>query len=187
MKREEAALMKRAVPSANVIGLCAAEDGVSAVEFAFVAAFLMIPLVIGSADFGTALFQWMQVGNAARVGAEYATYVGNFNQASIVTAVTNATSLSSISAEHFARYAEPGADTVLRLSRCCKRGRRNDHPTTRLRFAMPERRGFRGNLRHGLRAVAIYTDLSLSRHCAYGRVHSHGADNRAYQLKAGRK
>ena len=82
--------------SANVIRFWAAEDGVSVVEFAFVAAFLMIPLVIGAADFGTALFQWMQVGNAARAGAEYATYFGSFNQASIVTAVTNATSLSSI-------------------------------------------------------------------------------------------
>ena len=88
--------MKRAYRSRMFFGLCAAEDGVSAVEFAFVAAFLMIPLVVGAADFGTALFQWMQVGNAARVGAEYATYIGNFNQASIVTAVTNATSLSSI-------------------------------------------------------------------------------------------
>ena len=88
--------MKRTCRSRMLFGLCAAEDGVSAVEFAFVAAFLMIPLVIGAADFGTALFQWMQVGNAARSGAEYATYIGSFNQASIVTAVTNATSLSSI-------------------------------------------------------------------------------------------
>ena len=79
-------------------------------------------------------------------------------------------------AEHFTRYAEPGADTVLRLSRCFKRGRRNhraDHQqyTARMWFAMPERHGFRRDLRHGLRAVAIHTDLSLSRHCAYGRVH----------------
>ncbi len=87
--------MKRTCRSRMLFGLCAAEDGVSAVEFAFVAAFLMIPLVIGAADFGTALFQWMQVGNAARSGAEYATYIGSFNQAGIVTAVTNATSLSS--------------------------------------------------------------------------------------------
>ena len=88
--------MKRAYRPRMLFGLCAAEDGVSVVEFAFVAAFLMIPLVIGAPDFGTALFQWMQVGNAARAGAEYATYFGSFNQASIVTAVTNATSLSSI-------------------------------------------------------------------------------------------
>lgn len=179
--------MKRACRRRMLFGLCAAEDGVSAVEFAFVAAFLMIPLVIGAADFGTALFQWMQVGKC-RSGRGGICDICRQLQPGEYRHRRHQRDVAQLdSAEHFTRYAEPGADTVLRMSRCCKRGRRNDHPTTRLRFAMPERRGFRGNLRHGLRAVAIYTDLSLSRHCAYGRVHPHGADNRAYQLKAGRK
>jgi hypothetical protein len=36
------------------------------------------------------------VGNAARAGAEYATYNGTYNETNIVAAVTNATSLASI-------------------------------------------------------------------------------------------
>src|SRR5271169_3976268 len=74
----------------------AAEDGVSAVEFALVSAVLVIPLVIGGYDIGTALFGWMAVGYAARAGAAYATYCGFFNQTNIVNAVSNATALSSI-------------------------------------------------------------------------------------------
>src|SRR5205807_5652793 len=49
----------------------AATGGASAVEFALVAAFLILPLTIGVYDFGTALYYWMQVGNAARAGAQY--------------------------------------------------------------------------------------------------------------------
>ena len=51
--------------------LAAATGGASAVEFALVAAFLVLPLTIGIYDFGTALHRWMQVGNAARAGAQY--------------------------------------------------------------------------------------------------------------------
>src|SRR6266700_1096303 len=51
--------------------LAAATGGASAVEFALVAAFLILPLTIGVYDFGTALYNWMQVGNAARAGAQY--------------------------------------------------------------------------------------------------------------------
>jgi Flp pilus assembly protein TadG len=51
--------------------LATATRGASSVEFALVAAFLMIPLVLGVYDFGTALWSWMQVGNAARAGAQY--------------------------------------------------------------------------------------------------------------------
>ncbi|MGE5268118.1 MAG: TadE/TadG family type IV pilus assembly protein [Thiohalocapsa sp.] len=45
--------------------------GASAIEFALVAAFLILPLVLGVYDFGTALYYWLQVGNAARAGAQY--------------------------------------------------------------------------------------------------------------------
>jgi Flp pilus assembly protein TadG len=88
--------MKRAFLLSTLSALRAAEDGVSAVEFALVASVLVIPLVIGGYDIGSALFRWMEVGNAARAGAAYATYCGCFNETNIVAAVTNATPLSSI-------------------------------------------------------------------------------------------
>jgi Flp pilus assembly protein TadG len=88
--------MKRTHRPSPRSGLWAAEDGASLIEFALISAVLIIPLVIGLYDFGTALFQWMEVGNAARAGAEYATYNGGFDQTKIVAAVTNATSLGSI-------------------------------------------------------------------------------------------
>ena len=51
--------------------LAASTGGASAIEFAFVAAFLILPLTLGVYDFGTALHSLMEVGNAARVGAQY--------------------------------------------------------------------------------------------------------------------
>src|SRR5579863_8580385 len=51
--------------------LAAASGGASAIEFSLVAAFLILPLILGVYDFGTALYYWMQVGNAARAGAQY--------------------------------------------------------------------------------------------------------------------
>jgi Flp pilus assembly protein TadG len=88
--------MKRVFPLSTLSALRAAQDGVSAVEFALVSALLIVPLVVGGYDIGSTLFQWMEVGNAARAGAAYATYCGCFNQTNIVNAVSNATALSSI-------------------------------------------------------------------------------------------
>jgi Flp pilus assembly protein TadG len=88
--------MKRTHRRSTRSGLCTAEDGTSLIEFALISAVLVIPLVIGLYDFGTALFRWMEVGNAARAGAESATYNGSFDQTNIVAAVTNATALGSI-------------------------------------------------------------------------------------------
>jgi Flp pilus assembly protein TadG len=51
--------------------LATATDGVSAIEFALVTAGLILPMTLGVYDFGTALYNWMQVGNAARAGAQY--------------------------------------------------------------------------------------------------------------------
>src|ERR1700693_5945386 len=56
---------------ARLSRLAAATGGASAIEFALVAAFLMLPLTVGLYDAGTALYSWMQVGNAARAGASY--------------------------------------------------------------------------------------------------------------------
>jgi Flp pilus assembly protein TadG len=58
--------MKRTHRPSTRMGLWAAEDGTALVEFALISAVLVISLVIGLYDFGTALFQWMEVGNAAR-------------------------------------------------------------------------------------------------------------------------
>ena len=51
--------------------LAAATGAASAIEFSLVAAFLILPLTLGIYDFGTALYNWMEVGNAARAGAQY--------------------------------------------------------------------------------------------------------------------
>src|SRR5712691_9383250 len=51
--------------------LATATRGASSIEFALVTAILMLPLTVGVYDFGTALYNWMQVGNAARAGAQY--------------------------------------------------------------------------------------------------------------------
>ncbi|HKS89218.1 MAG TPA: TadE/TadG family type IV pilus assembly protein [Stellaceae bacterium] len=51
--------------------LAAATGGASAVEFAVITAALLLPLTIGVYDFGTALHRWMEVGNAARAGAQF--------------------------------------------------------------------------------------------------------------------
>jgi Flp pilus assembly pilin Flp len=66
--------------------LAAATDGASMIEFALILTFLGLPLTIGLYDFGTALYSWMQVGNAARVGASYINvngYSGNYNTSSL--------------------------------------------------------------------------------------------------------
>lgn len=55
----------------DFLKLLAATGGAAAVEFALVAAVLIVPLTIGVYDFGTALYYQMQVGNAARAGAQY--------------------------------------------------------------------------------------------------------------------
>jgi Flp pilus assembly protein TadG len=70
--------------------------GASTIEFALVVTFLS-PLAVGVLDFGMGMWDQMQVGNAARAGAQYAIANG-WNQAAIQTAVTSATNLSSITA-----------------------------------------------------------------------------------------
>jgi Flp pilus assembly protein TadG len=51
--------------------LAVATGGASAIEFALVATFLVLPRTLGLYDFGTAVHHWMEVGNAARAGAQY--------------------------------------------------------------------------------------------------------------------
>jgi Flp pilus assembly protein TadG len=73
-------------------------EGVSALEFGLLAPILAI-LIIGIVDFGVAIWQDMQVANAAEAGAAYASVNGwNATASQIETAVTSATSLSTITA-----------------------------------------------------------------------------------------
>jgi Flp pilus assembly protein TadG len=76
--------------------LAASRSGLGAIEFALVAG-ILCTLVLGVLDFGVGFWEQTEVGNAARAGAEYARQYG-FAANSIQTAVTSATSLSSITA-----------------------------------------------------------------------------------------
>jgi Flp pilus assembly protein TadG len=62
------------------------------VEFALIASFLCV-LLVGIVNLGMALWRQMQVGNAARAGAAYASVHG-WNNANIQAAAVNATSLT---------------------------------------------------------------------------------------------
>lgn len=84
--------MSRLVLKPRWSALRSADDGVSAIEFAVVAS-LLAALAIGIIDFGLVLLTQMEVGNAARAGAEYAQANG-YNSANITSAVQNATNLS---------------------------------------------------------------------------------------------
>ena len=77
-------------------GLWSDRSGVSAIEFAFVAPFLCA-LLLGIADFGIGFRDQMEVGNAARAGAEYAIKKG-WDSTSIQNAITHATTLSGLTA-----------------------------------------------------------------------------------------
>jgi len=76
--------------------LWAAVDGVGTIEFAVVAS-MLATLAVGMLDLSMGLWQQMEVGNAARAGAEYVSLRG-WDTSAIQTAVTGATSLGSISA-----------------------------------------------------------------------------------------
>lgn len=70
-----------------------ARDGVAAMEFALVVP-VLITLMTGAISFGVAFRMKMEVGNAARAGAVYAS-ANVFNQANIVAAAQAATALST--------------------------------------------------------------------------------------------
>jgi len=90
----------------------AAREGASTVEFAFIMAFFLIPLVIGLLDLGMGLFVQMEVGNSARAGAEYATYCKCADdqqilpvvQTTIKTAEQSATGLGTAVTAHTAQF-----------------------------------------------------------------------------------
>jgi Flp pilus assembly protein TadG len=69
-----------------------ADSGMATTEFGFVVS-LLAALTVGVLDFGNGLVEQMEVGNAARAGADYA-QTNPYNSANITSAVQNATSLS---------------------------------------------------------------------------------------------
>ena len=78
----------------GVSRLAGATGGASSIEFALVAAFLILPLTLGIYDFGTALFRWMEVGNAARAGAQFINvngYSSTYNTATLSCSSNNFT------------------------------------------------------------------------------------------------
>lgn len=78
--------------------LLRANEGVSAIEFGLLAPILAL-LIMGIIDFGVAIWDDMQVANAAEAGAAYASINGwNATASQIETAVTSATNLSTINA-----------------------------------------------------------------------------------------
>jgi Flp pilus assembly protein TadG len=73
-----------------------AEGGVAAIEFAVLGAVLCLT-VVAVGDLGLGFYSDMQVQNSAQAGAQYAAVHG-FNSTSISNAVTNATSVTGITA-----------------------------------------------------------------------------------------
>jgi Flp pilus assembly protein TadG len=73
-----------------------AESGVAAIEFAVLGAVLCL-IVVAVGDLGLGFYSYMQVQNSAQAGAQYAAVHG-FDSAKISNAVTNATSITGITA-----------------------------------------------------------------------------------------
>lgn len=74
--------------------LAVSTDGSSMVEFALVAAFLILPLTVGVYVFATAIYDQLQVGNAARAGAQYVNvngYSSTYNTSSLACSNNNFT------------------------------------------------------------------------------------------------
>ena len=93
-----------------------AEDGAAAVEFALVASMLVL-LATGIGAFGIGLWQNMQVGNAASAGALDAVVHG-YDVASIGTAVTSTTSLTTIRAQNITSSCGCPGSTGITTATC---------------------------------------------------------------------
>lgn len=79
-----------------VVSILASVDAISAVEFAIVVPIVLL-LTVCTIDLGVAVYDVMQVENAAQAGSEYAAVHG-FNSASIANVITAATGLSGVAA-----------------------------------------------------------------------------------------
>lgn len=85
--------MKGHSRSSTATALWRANDGIAAVEFAIIAPVLIL-LLAGAVSFGVGLRMKMEVGNAARAGAAYASS-NPFNRVEITKAAQNATVLAN--------------------------------------------------------------------------------------------
>jgi Flp pilus assembly protein TadG len=90
--------------------------GVSTIEFALIAS-MLVTLAVGMLDFGMAFWQQMEVGNAARAGAEFAAVHGwGLDGSAITTAATSATNLSSLTASPSQVCGCPNASSGVTLT-----------------------------------------------------------------------
>lgn len=94
-----------------------ARDGIGAVEFALVASILVL-ILLGITDFGIGFWEQMQVGNAARAGAEYAARYG-YDSTKVQTAATSATNLSGVTASDSGQFCGcPSTSTGITSATC---------------------------------------------------------------------
>jgi Flp pilus assembly protein TadG len=89
MRRSKRALKR-------IAALFRAREGNAALEFS-IAAPILVVIFVPLIDIGMAVYQQMQVQDAAQAGAQYAMAHG-WNSSAIQTAVTSATALASVSA-----------------------------------------------------------------------------------------
>lgn len=80
----------------NRKGFAKADGGVAAIEFAVLGAVLCM-IVVAIGDLGLGFYSYMEVQTSAQAGAQYAAVHG-FNSTAISSAVTNATSVTGITA-----------------------------------------------------------------------------------------
>ena len=94
-----------------------AQSGAAAIEFAVIGAFLCMT-VVATGDLGMGFYSYMQVQNSAQAGAQYAAVHG-FNSTQIASAVTNATSVSGITASPApAQYCGCASGTTVTSATC---------------------------------------------------------------------
>ena len=99
---------------AKAATLWRSRDGVAALEFALAVPVLVL-LMAGAISFGVAYRMRMEVGNAARAGAAYASAHG-FSQPGIKTAAQGATALSNVSVtatEVTSSCADPATGAII--------------------------------------------------------------------------
>lgn len=94
--------------------LSSARDGVSAIEFALVGMILAL-LCIAIVDFGRGIWEDIQVGNAARAGADFAAMQG-YNYDKVVAAAQGATSLANVTATARTFYGCPTSSGVTEVT-----------------------------------------------------------------------
>jgi Flp pilus assembly protein TadG len=116
MSRWNSTIRLRGTHGSAAIGILAAVEGVSTIEFALIGSMLAL-LAVGMLDFGMALWRQMEVGNAARAGAEYGAVHGwGADGSAITTAATSAANLGALTASPSQVCGCPDASSGLILT-----------------------------------------------------------------------